>query len=179
MKTKKFDLKQIIKEEIVKILNESFESDVNSYVKGNYSELYYFGGYEYPDRRSTNFPTDSTTAIDITPPEKNKVWKNYIHADLNKTLNLPPKKVIFIPMGVISDVGNISKNINNLLKPKGVVIINEYVSFSKDLIKTLITKYNFKILSEHVQGQINPEYAEEDEEYEIEGIYDNIILQKP
>ena len=176
---KKLDLKQLIKEEINNILNESYESDINSYINGNYSELYYFGGYEYPDRRNTNFPTDSTTAIDIIPSEKNKVWKNYIQADLDKNLNLPPKKVIFIPTGVINNVDNLSKNINNLLKSKGVVIINEYVAFSKDIIETLITKYKFKIINSNIKNQIKPEYAEEGEEYAVEGIYDTIILQKP
>jgi len=164
---------------LIDLLKEYNESDINSYVNGNYSELYYFGGYEYSNRRSTNFPTDSTTAIDIVSSKENKVWDNYIQADLNKTINLPPKKVIFIPMGVISNVENISKNINNLLKSKGVVIINEYVSFSKNVVKTLIDKYNFKILNKSIQGEQNPKFSEEGSEYEIEGIYSNIILQKP
>lgn len=176
---KKPQLKQLIKEEIYNILNESFESDVRLYTKGDFSELYYFGGHESPNRRSTNFPSDSTTAIDITPPEENKVWKNYIQADLDKTLNLTPKKVIFIPTGVINNVDNLSKNINNLLKSKGVVIINEYVAFSKDIIETLITKFKFKIIHSSIKNQIKPEYAEEGEEYAVEGIYDTIILQKP
>jgi len=160
-------------------LNEISSDDFTQYINGDYSELYYFGGFESPNQRNTDFPPDEITAIDQKPSEKNEVWENYIQADLTKPLNLPPKKAIFIPMGVISDNENLYKNINNLLKPKGVVVINEYVSFTKDLIEFLVEKYNFKILGEYIHGQQNPEYAEEGSEYEVEGIYDTITLQKP
>jgi len=176
---KKTYLKQVIKEEIQKILNESFVNDIASYTKGNYSEFYYFGGYEYPNRRSTQFPTDTTTAIDIIAPEKNEVWEKYIQADLNKVISLPPKKVIFIPMGIIGNYENISKNINNLLKSKGIVIIEEYVSFSEKVVEILKNKYGFTILKKDIKNQLKPGNYDEEEDYESKGIYSTIILQKP
>jgi hypothetical protein len=175
----KSTLKQLIREELKKALKEISNEDLDQYINGDYSNLYYFGGFESPNRRNTNFPPDKTTSIDIIPSEKNEVWENYIQADVTKPLNLPPKKAIFIPMGVISNSETLYRNINNLLKSKGVVVINEYVSFTKNLINNLIKKYNFKIIGEYVHGEQNPEYAEEGSEYEVEGIYDNITLQKP
>jgi hypothetical protein len=176
---KKFHLKQIIKEEIKKIINESFESDVAFYTKGNYNEFYYFGGYEYPNRRSTNFPIDITTAIDIKPSDENEVWEKYIQADLNKIISFPPKKVIFIPMGVIGNYENVSKNINNLLKSKGIVIIEEYVAFSEGVVEILKNKYGFIIIKEDIKNQSKSGNNDEEDDYESKGIYSTIILQKP
>lgn len=173
-------LLDLINEEIRQTLKEDFQSDIRSYLNGDYSELYYFGGFEEPTRRHTDFATDSTTAIDFQKAEDNKVWDNYIEADLNKTLNLPPKKVIFVPMGVIDNVESMAKNINNLLKSKGVVVIYEYVTHSKNIVGILTNKYNFKIMGDGTPiNKIDPRNAHKYDDYELEGIYRPIILQKP
>jgi hypothetical protein len=160
-------------------LEEDFKSIISKYIRGDYNEMYYWGGYEDKKNRNTNFPLD-ITAVDIIPKNKNKVWDNYIEADLNKPIKLIPKKFIFIPMGLIDDSNVFSNNISNSLKPKGMVIINEYVSFSSDLIVKLIEKYKFKIIFKNIENEYIDKYKDDEEdEYEQEGIYDPIILQKP
>lgn len=128
---KKFQLKQLIKEEVTKnanlnklieylnknnvvINNNSKIIDKYGSLKIHSNKVYDFGGSEDP--------VPNSIVVDITPPNGNN---KYIEQDLENEFSLPPKEYINLTSVIhfINNKNNLIKSINNSLKPGGILIL--------------------------------------------------------
>jgi SAM-dependent methyltransferase len=142
---KKFQLKQIIKEEVTKTVNlnklieylnknNAIINDnskiINKYgrLKIHSNEVYDFGGSENP--------VPNSIVVDITPPNGNN---KYIEQDLENEFSLPPKEYINLTSVIhfINNKNNLIKSVNNSLKPGGILILKTSLNQILDMIPYL------------------------------------------
>jgi SAM-dependent methyltransferase len=142
---KKFQLKQIIKEEVTKTVNlnklieylnknNAIINDnskiINKYgrLKIHSNEVYDFGGSENP--------VPNSIVVDITPPNGNN---KYIEQDLENEFSLPPKEYINLTSVIhfINNKNNLIKSVNNSLKPGGILILKTSLNQILDIIPYL------------------------------------------
>lgn len=125
------NLKQIIKEEISKIINlnkllnylnkHNVSINNNSKIINIYGRLKIHSDKVYDFGGSEN-PVPNSIVVDITPPKENNI---YIEQDLENEFSLPPKDYINLSSTIhfINNKNNLVKSINNSLKPGGLLIL--------------------------------------------------------
>ena len=149
---KKSELKQLIKEEIEKILTiQNF----------NPKDIYDFGGAEDPIN-------NNVTVVDI---EEDDGWNEdfvgeWIVADLEKFIKLPPKKVIHFrdSLNYFYSPGLV-KTVHNALLPGGYIFHSGYSDDISTMFKNLSKLGKYKAIN--WDPNLDKEDTEETDEYQI------------